>query len=71
MMVLSLVKNALSFVTDVLYGAWLSLQEWWHGLFRPKPTESEIEDMNYYRETEERPKRYEDSDGSYTSYKDL
>lgn len=71
MMVLSLVRNAFGFVFNVIYGAWLSARDWWHGLFRPTPVESEIEDMNYYHETEERPKLYEDEDGEYTSFKEL
>lgn len=37
--------------------------------FRPKPTESDIEDPNYYQATEEKPKRYSEEDGEYIDYK--
>lgn len=39
--------------------------------FRAKPVESDIEDPNYYQPTEERPKRYSESDGEYIAYKKI
>lgn len=71
MLVLSLVRTAFRTLGDVLYGLVLTIEDWWYGLFRPKPTESDIEDMNYFHETEEKPKRYDEEDGDYTSFKEI
>jgi len=37
--------------------------------FRAKPTESEIEDPNYFQATEEKEKKYNDHDGDYIKFK--
>ncbi len=71
LVVISLVRGLLKTTVDVLYGLWLTLEEWFYGLFRPTPTESYIEDMNYYHPTEERPKLYAPDDGEYVSYKSI
>ena len=39
--------------------------------FRPTPTESEIEDMNYFVETSAKEKIYSDEDGEYVSFKKI
>lgn len=65
----SLVRGLLKTTVDVLYGLWLTVREWWYSLFRPTPTESEIEDINYYRDTHQRPKYYTKDDGEYVSFK--
>lgn len=69
--VLSFVLKLFRTSFDVFYGLLLSIQDWFYGLFRPKPQESEIEDMNYYRETQEREKLYDKDDGEYVSFKTL
>lgn len=71
LVVISLVRGLLRTAVDVLYGLYLTVREWWFGLFRPTPTESKIEDINYYRPTEERPKYYDKEDGKYVSYKNI
>ncbi len=70
LVVISFVRGLLRTAVDVLYGLYLTVRERWFGLFRPTPTESEIDDINYYRPTEERPKFYTSEDGKYISYKE-
>lgn len=70
-MVFSLVRGLLKTTVDVLYGLLLTIQDWFYGLFRPKPLQSEIEDMSYYHETHERKKIYTEEDGEYVRFKSL
>ena len=67
--VISLIRRLFKTTFDVLLGAYLTFQDWVYGLFRPSPIESEIEDINYYKPTEEHPKLYTEEDGEYVRYK--
>ena len=40
-------------------------------LFRPKPLESEIDNPNYFNQTELKEKLYDKEDGEYVSYKEV
>ena len=67
--VIAMIRGFIRNVCDVLYGLWLTVRDWWFGLFRPTPTISEIEDVYYYRATSERPKYYSPDDGEYVKFK--
>jgi len=70
LVVLSLVRSVLNTSVNVLYGLYLTIKEKIVALFQPTPTESDIDNINYYRETEERPKYYDKEDGEYVSFKE-
>lgn len=61
--------NILSIISFKINNIINGILDFFTAPFRDKPVESELDDPNYYRETEERPKRYERTDGEYTSYK--
>ena len=70
-MAVAIVRGVIKTSGDIVYGLYLTIREKLIALFRPKPTESVIDDVNYYRETELRPKFYDKSDGSYIRFKNL
>jgi len=70
MVVISMVRGMLNTLGDIVYGMYLTVKEKFISLFQPTPTESDIEDISYYRATEERPKYYDKSDGEYVSFKE-
>ena len=68
-MAVAIVRGVIKTSGDIVYGLYLTIREKFIALFRPTPTESYIDDVNYYRPTELRPKLYSKSDGVYTSFR--
>lgn len=71
MLAISLVRSAVSTLGEIAYGLYLTVKDWVCNLFRPKPLESEIDDLDYYHPTEEREKLYDKTDGEYISFKEI
>ncbi len=69
--VISVVRGAISTMGDVVYGLYLTVRDRVMRPFQPTPVESEIDDMNYYVETSSKEKIYSDEDGEYVSFKKI
>jgi len=69
--IISVVRGILNTTVNVIYGLWLTIKEWFQGLFRPTPQESDLEDINYFHETQEREKLYTENDGEYVRFKNI
>ena len=70
-MAISIVRGAINTTINVVIGLYLTIKEWFIQLFRPKPLESEIDNLDYYNQTELREKIYDKEDGEYVSYKEM
>ncbi|MBR0036063.1 MAG: hypothetical protein IJP70_00315 [Bacteroidales bacterium] len=68
---LSLVRGVVNTLGDIVIGLYLTVKDFFRKLFLPKPLESKIENMDYFVETEEKPKIYDKEDGEYVSFKEL
>ena len=69
--VVALVRGVLNTLWNVAYGFYLTVKESILKPFQPTPLESEIEDLNYYTETQLKDKLYDKNDGEYTSFKEI
>ena len=69
--VLSLIRGAVNTAINVVIGLYLTIKERIQQLFRPKPLESEIDNLDYFNETELKEKLYDKEDGEYVSYKEV
>ena len=70
-MAISLVRGAINTTINVIIGLYLTIKERILQLFRPKPLESEIDNLNYFNQTELKEKLYDKEDGEYVSYKEV
>ena len=70
-MAISLVRGAIDTTINVIIGLYLTIKERILKLFRPKPLESEIDNPNYFNQTELKEKLYDKEDGEYVSYKEV
>lgn len=69
--VISIVRGVINTAFNVVYGLYLTVCDYLRRPFRPTPTESEIEDMNYFVETSAKEKIYNKEDGEYVSFKKI
>ena len=69
--VLSLIRGAVNTAINVVIGLYLTIKERIQQLFRPKPLESEIDNLDYFNETELKEKLYDKEDGEYVSYREI
>ena len=69
--VFSLIKGMLNTLGDIVIGAYLTFKEYILKFFRPTPIESEIENFDYYNDTQLREKLYDKGDGEYVSFKEI
>ena len=70
-MAISLVRGAINTTINVIIGLYLTIKERILQLFRPKPLESEIDNPNYFNQTELKEKLYDKEDGKYVSYREI
>lgn len=70
-MAISLVRGAINTTINVIIGLYLTIKERILQLFRPKPLESEIDNPNYFNQTELKEKLYDKEDGEYVSYREI
>ncbi|MBQ7238210.1 MAG: hypothetical protein IJS20_05405 [Bacteroidales bacterium] len=70
-MAISLVRGAINTTINVIIGLYLTIKERILKFFRPKPLESEIDNPNYFNQTELKEKLYDKEDGEYVSFREI